>query len=120
MSHPTWLDNLRLRYNPNYLYPGQLCQLAATVTVGILHPSPSAKSLIWQPVNYREIKKGSVLRFLNFAKNFPIDKSVSRWHSVMEIVSAISEVPITPGDLVIIEHQDRKYLYPAPANSSSA
>ena len=112
MQHPNFLDDLRLRYNHNYLYPGQMCHTAAVVVVGILHEAPEGKSLVWKPVDYRQLKKDSVLKFLNFASKMPISREVSRWDSIMEVITPVTDFQISPGDTVLISYPDRKFIYP--------
>lgn len=110
--HPNFLDRLRLRYNPHYLYPGQSCHTAAEVVVGILHQAPEGKILVWKPVDYRQLKKDSILKFLNYASKMPVSRDISRWDSVMEVITPVSNFQINPGDIVLISYPDRKFIYP--------
>lgn len=112
MQHPNFLDRLRLRSNHHYLYPGQLCHTATVVVVGILHEAPDGKTMVWKPVDYRQLKKDSVLKFLNYASKMPVSKDISRWDSLMEVITPVSDFQITTGDIVLVSYPDRKFIYP--------
>ncbi|TSC86037.1 MAG: hypothetical protein G01um101416_745 [Microgenomates group bacterium Gr01-1014_16] len=112
MQHPNLLDRLRLRYNPNYLYTGQLCHTAASVVVGILHEAPEGKIMTWKPVDYRQLKKDSVLKFLNYASKMPVSRDISRWDSIMEVITPVTDFQISSGDIILISYSDRQFIYP--------
>lgn len=114
LQHPNFLDKLRVKYNPHYLYPGQYCRPVADITVGILHESPEGKSMVWKPVDYRLIKKTSLLKYVNYARYLPLDRDVDRYSSVMEAVEPISDFQIHTGDTLLVSYADRKFIYPTP------
>lgn len=113
MHHPNLLDKLRSRFNSHYLYPGQTCHTLATVVVGILHPTPDGKIMVWKPVGHREIKKDSHLKYLNYASKLPVDHTINKYDSIMEIVSAVSDFQINPGDVVLVTYSDRQFIAPS-------
>ncbi|MBI2008385.1 hypothetical protein HYS82_01880 [Candidatus Amesbacteria bacterium] len=112
MHHPNFLDRLRLHSNQHYLYPGQLCHPATHVVVGILHQAPESKTLVWKPIDYRQLKKGSILKFLNYASKMPVSRDISRWDSIMEVVTPVSDFLISSGDIVLVSYPDRQFIYP--------
>lgn len=112
MHHPNLLDHLRIRYNSHYLYPGQLCHTAASFVVGILHEVPENKTLIWKPIDYRQLKKDSVLKFLNYASKITVSRDISHWDSIMEAVTPISDYQISSGDVILVSYPYRKLIYP--------
>ena len=114
MSHPNWLDRLRARHNPSYLYPGQVGINFGPITAGIIHLSPSNKEIIWNVVDYRQLKKGSLLKFLGYAHQLRVGPSLEKYTSIFETIQAISDFPVNAGDVLAVSPSDRKAIAPAP------
>ncbi len=122
-NHPNFTDKLKLRFNPRYLYPGQLCQSQATVNAGIIHKLPDIKPF-WKTMDYLYLKTGSVFKYHDVAKNLDMTGDFPPNAPILEVVAARVDdqksagKQSNPGDLICLTPFDRQFITPQPLPSS--
>ena len=122
MQHPNFLDKLRLKYNPHYLYPGQYGVTAASVSTGVIHRIPSARITFWKTMDYVTLKKGSIVQFVDYVRRLKIEGDLLPYDSLFILIQPVVEVSNLPsghhlsvGDNLRVSVSDRQFIYPSPA-----
>ena len=106
-------DKLILRFHPNFLYRGRWLQNIADISVSLLHLA-SPKDHAWKFMDYLILKKASTFKYRGTVKQLKMIGEIDPKNLILEVIKAISDRTVNPGDIVMIEKKDLSFFVDAP------